>query len=357
MLKFNKIYFIIILLLIGCSTTSMEFRSAKSAARAEKNLKRGEEWGLKALKIPSDQNNALVPYFLATEIYKPQEEWEKMAIMLDEALKRNPEQKLETPFMWEDRPVITIKEGVQAYKEQEWTSIYNSGIDFYQNKNLDKAIDYLEIALLFLPEDGGTHGTLGALYLEKKNFNQAENILKKGIKLDPSNASLLEISATYYIQINDLINAEKTLIKALNISENPSNILRQLIFVQIDLEKYESAIEYSLQALRNFPNDPDIYYNVAVLYQKMGIKKFDSARNKYLIISNDINKDDIVLNQIFKNFKESRKYFVDSKDYFLTVTDLNPDDQVSYEAVKEIKKMLKQLDELFIPSVRDMLEK
>ena len=95
MYKFNKISFIILLLLLGCSSTTMEFASAKTAARSEKDLKRGEEWGLKALNVPSDNANALVPYFLATEIYKPQEKWGKMAEMLDEAIRRNPEQKLE----------------------------------------------------------------------------------------------------------------------------------------------------------------------------------------------------------------------------------------------------------------------
>tara|TARA_Y100001968_G_C19205112_1_gene641914 strand:- start:26 stop:868 length:843 start_codon:yes stop_codon:yes gene_type:complete len=280
-----------------------------------------------------------------------------MASMLDLAEKRNPLQQLETPFMWEEKPVLTIKDGVQAYKEQEWTAVYNSAIDYYQNNDLDKAIDLLETALLFLPNDGSTYGTLGALYIEKKDYDRAGESIGTGLKLDPNNITLLEIASTYYIQTKDLNKAEKTLIKALNLSKNPGNILRQLVFVQIDLEKYESAIEYSLQALRDFPNDPDIYYNVAVLYQKMGIIRFDSAREKYLKISNVENKNENDLEKIYTDFKESRTFFVDSKDYFLTVTDLNPDDDVSYDAVKEIKKMLKQLDELFIPSVRDMIEK
>ena len=89
----------------------------------------------------------------------------------------------------------------------------------------------------------------------------------------------------------------------------------------------------------------------------MGIIRFDSAREKYLKISNVENKNENDLEKIYTDFKESRTFFVDSKDYFLTVTDLNPNDDVSYDAVKEIKKMLKQLDELFIPSVRDMIEK
>ena len=72
-------------------------------------------------------------------------------------------------------------------------------------------------------------------------------------------------------------------------------------------------------------------------------------------ISQKDEKDNIILRNIINNFKDSRNYFMESKDYFLTVTDLNPDDNVSLNAVKEIKKMLKQLDDIFIPSTREML--
>ena len=356
MIKAKNICLILyFLFLTGCASESMEFTTAKTALRSEKDFVRAEEWLKKALK--ADTTDAMVAYVYATEILKPQKRYKKMASMLDLAEKRNPLQQLETPFMWEEKPVLTIKDGVQAYKEQEWTVVYNSAIDYYQNNDLDKAIDLLETALLFLPNDGSTYGTLGALYIEKKDYDRAGESIGTGLKLDPNNITLLEIASTYYIQTKDLNKAEKTLIKALNLSKNPGNILRQLVFVQIDLEKYESAIEYSLQALRDFPNDPDIYYNVAVLYQKMGIIRFDSAREKYLKISNVENKNENDLEKIYTDFKESRTFFVDSKDYFLTVTDLNPNDDVSYDAVKEIKKMLKQLDELFIPSVRDMIEK
>ena len=135
MFKLSKISFLILVLLFGCSTTSMEFRSAKSAARAEKNLKRGEEWGLKALKVPTDQKNALVPYFLATEIYKPQERWDDMADMLNETEKRNPDQKLEKPIILDPENIkketilLTVGQGVKAYREEAWTIIFNQAIE------------------------------------------------------------------------------------------------------------------------------------------------------------------------------------------------------------------------------------
>tara|TARA_B100001115_G_scaffold184747_1_gene188609 strand:+ start:3161 stop:4228 length:1068 start_codon:yes stop_codon:yes gene_type:complete len=353
-ITYKSISIFVLIFFMNCASESMEFTTAKTALRSEKDFKRAEDWLQKALKV--DSTDAMICYVYATEILKPQKRFQEMSKMLDLALKRNPDQKLETPFMWEDKAVMTVKDGVKAYKEQEWSIIYNEGIDNYQKNNLDKAIELFETAILFLPTNPSTYGTLAALYLSNNKTVLAGEIIEKGLSYDNDNENLIEMQANYYIQNNDLINGEKSLIKALGISKNPGNILRQLVFVQIDLEKYESAIEYSLQALRDFPNDPDIYYNVAVLYQKMGIDKFDKARGKYLKISNEQNQDKNQLEMILEEFKDSRNLFVDSKDYFLTVTDLNPDDDTSYDAVKEIKKMLKQLDELFIPSLRDMIK-
>ena len=82
----NKILFIsIAIYIIGCAGGggSMEFTSAKTAARTERNLQKAEEWGLKALNVESDSNNALVPYFLAVDVYRPQKKWIKMAEMFD----------------------------------------------------------------------------------------------------------------------------------------------------------------------------------------------------------------------------------------------------------------------------------
>ena len=138
MLNTIKIGLLLLLLLFACSTTSMEFRSAKSATRAEKDLNRGEKFALQALEIEKD--NALVPYFLATEIYKPQERWEEMARMLDEAMHRNPEQELEqakllippeelTRENYEEMVIETIGEGVKVYREEAWTDLYNQVIE------------------------------------------------------------------------------------------------------------------------------------------------------------------------------------------------------------------------------------
>ena len=46
-----------------------------------------------------------------------------MGEMLNIAEQRNPDQPLETPFKLGDTPVETIGEGVEAFRDQEWTKI------------------------------------------------------------------------------------------------------------------------------------------------------------------------------------------------------------------------------------------
>ena len=56
---------LILLLITGCASSCMEYLSATTAARSEKDLKRAEEWGLKALDSPecNPEKDALSPFF------------------------------------------------------------------------------------------------------------------------------------------------------------------------------------------------------------------------------------------------------------------------------------------------------
>ena len=59
MKKIKNIFFgLCILFLIGCASESMEFTTAKTALRSEKDFVRAEEWLKKALKADTtDQKN------------------------------------------------------------------------------------------------------------------------------------------------------------------------------------------------------------------------------------------------------------------------------------------------------------
>ena len=81
----------------GSNATSMEYRSATTAIRSERNFEKGEEYALKALNLEIHQNEARVAYFLAVEIYRPRKDWVRMNDMLELAMQKNPGENARLP--------------------------------------------------------------------------------------------------------------------------------------------------------------------------------------------------------------------------------------------------------------------
>ena len=330
----------------------MEYRSATTAARTERNLDRAEEWGLKALNHPTEVDNAHVPYFLATEVYKPKKNYRKMAEMLEEALRRNPSQTLEKPFRLGDTPVTTIAEGVSAYREQEWGNIFNIAVEYYQAGELEKAIDKLEIAKILNPNKAENYSTLSAIYIQQDNLTQAEKVAREGLAQSEGNALLYQVLADVSLKRGDLDGASIHLHEALKSTDDPGPIIKQLVFVYIDQGKNKEAIELTEELLNKYPNDADLYYNVGVLYQRLAVEAFDPARELYLAEENT----DEDVKKVYELFNQARSFAYNSRDYFLQASDLEVDDPTgsSQTAVHEMKKLMQQIDDIFIPSVRQI---
>ena len=345
-------------LFTGCASTCMEYRSATTAARSEKNLKRAEEWGIKALESPecNPETDAHAPYFLATEVYIKQKKYVEMAEMLDIAEKRNPDQLLEKPFALGDEPITTIKQGVDAYRDQEWAKIYNKAIDYIQKDNIDKAKEQIEIAILINSQKGENFSTLAAIKIENKDIEGAVKVVDRGLDFDNKNSKLHELKGDLLSQDNKLILAEDSYENAIKYSNEAGPIMRKLLFTYIDMGNNQRAIDYSNELLDKYPNDADLYYNVGVLYQRLTIETFDPARELFLITTDESSNEKI--KEVYDSFTKARKYAYNSKDYFLQASDLELDENLSTrEAVGEMGKLMDQIDELFVPSIQETARK
>ena len=149
-----------------------------------------------------------------------------------------------------------------------------------------------------------------------------------------------------------LENAKELYLKSIEFSDDPSPIMRKLLFVYIDLNENKKAIDYSNELLDKYPNDPDLYYNVGVLYQRLTLDTFDPVRELFLSTTEESPAETI--REVYNSFVTARKYAYNSKDYFLQATDLELDDNIStHEAVNEMRTLMDQIDELFIPSIRE----
>ena len=75
-------------------------------------------------------------------------------------------------------------------------------IEINQNK-LDEAITTLRQAIALAPNDAQLHGGLGRIYLQKRQFADAEKELKAALELDGNNlAYWKDLSSTYYLAGN-----------------------------------------------------------------------------------------------------------------------------------------------------------
>ena len=377
MCKLNKIFCLVFLLLFSCSTTSMEFRSAKSAARAEKDLKRGEEWGLKALSMPMEQKNALVPYFLATEIYKPQERWDEMADMLNEAEKRNPDQKLEKPIILDPENItketilLTVGQGVKAYREEAWTMIFNQAIELINAQEEETALIKLNLCLKMDSSRTETYNALVGYYVQNGDLKTAQNYVSQGLEVNES-AELYEMNAKLLLQEFQnkegvygvegkygklLDQAESMYLKAMDLSNDSSSLKKQIIFVYIDMNKNQKAIDISNELLNIYYDDPDLYFNVGVLYQRLATQLYDYATTSYKLFNDDSNENDrspITIEKMYEDFSKAMDYAKQSKEKFLEANDLETEDTGSREAAAEMRKLVKQIKDIYIPSVKEM---
>ena len=341
-------------LLNGCASTCMEYRSATTAARSEKNLKRAEEWGLKALESPecSPSMDGQAPYFLATEVYLKQKKYKKMAEMLNLAAERNPDQPLESPFKLGDTPIKTIGEGVQAYRDQEWAKIYNRTVDLIQKEKIEKAKEQIEIAILLHPMKSENYSTLAAIYIQDNNIEAALKSADRGLAANNESSILYQLKADILTQSKDYIKAKDNYLKSIEYSDDPGPIRRKLLFVYIDLGENQRAIDESNNLLDTYPDDSDLYYNVGVLYQRLTLEIFDPAREQFLETTSTSNPESIT--QIYSDFKTSRQYAYNARDYFLQASDVELEGNLSTkDAVSEMKTLMKQIDNIFIPSIRE----
>ena len=153
MLKYLTIfsYILIALFLTNCASgpSSVEFTSAKTKARSERNLKDAENYALQALSLEAHAQDAQVPYFLATEIYKPQKNWTKVVEMFDEAMKRDSEAMLLQPLMYNNEPIYKMQDQINIYYKNElWFILFNKAVKMYEDDLTDpESINLLELAM------------------------------------------------------------------------------------------------------------------------------------------------------------------------------------------------------------------
>ena len=263
----------------GSNATSMEYRSATTAIRSERNFAKGEEYALKALDLEVHANEARVAYFLAVEIYRPRKDWQKMNDMLDLALKKNPGENLEKPFPMDGKVVKTISDAVPVFKNEIWMNAFNKTVSLVEAQKFEKALEEINFAKSIIEKsDNYITSALINLQLAKEKtdsnyMDSSKEDLDNTLKLDPNNYRALQIYGDLEFDTKNFQSAQDYYQKALNNTKDEdiiSTLRQSLIYIHVELKEYNKAISLSEELISNNTDDPDVYFNVGVIYQRLG---------------------------------------------------------------------------------------
>jgi tetratricopeptide (TPR) repeat protein len=373
----------------SCATGSMEYRSCRAAANVEKDYDRAESLCLEALQIEPD--NPQVPYFLATKIYKRKNNYEAMAKMLNLSEKKaTKEHDLTEPFSQEASLLKDIKfkytvefeedgkkmlffnkllDAIALEKYSIWREFLIQGLEHEENEEAIKAIEMYNKAKNLIPSNSKSYIQLFNIYLNQNSIDQAKKIIYEAYEKDTSNVII-----NYYIgdlegQMKNYKVSEKFYKYAADNASNPK-FMYGLLYSYIDQGKNQIAIEYSEQLLEENPEDQNLTYNIAVLYQRLGQEALDSASEHYNKINSADNPSADLISTTLEKFKNARKYLYESKSFFefaydLTLDNSNKLDEIDVNrqldeidgAQKEMKKYIKRLDTIYIPDLQEKYRK
>lgn len=159
------------------------------------------------------------------------------------------------------------------------TSTFMSSNQKYNVQNLNFAvpIKYVEKALIgqnieFTENNPDYYYSLGVIHTNKKEYDKAEECLKKAIVIDSAyENAYTKLGEVYYEQerYNDEVKVFEV---AKSLMPNDPDIFFYLAMAYEDISKYELAIKAYEKNLELKPNDKDALYDICILYIIVGRK-------------------------------------------------------------------------------------
>tara|TARA_B100001142_G_scaffold39014_1_gene34462 strand:- start:5566 stop:6690 length:1125 start_codon:yes stop_codon:yes gene_type:complete len=364
------------LLLYSCSSTSTEYRSAKTYV-GQRDYDRAEQIALQG--IQNNPNDALTAYYLAAIIYggqnSPKKDYAKageyfnLAIEIDN--KDNEDQLLPEPipvFNKNNEKVVllTVKDAVYHDRYIVWGELYNQSVAFIDKQQNQKAIEPLQLASLVDPKNSVTYSVLCKLFFEqgREYFAKAIQNADIALSIDNSLTDLLTIKAEISKSNNDFIKAEEYLKQAYETAITNKEEPKKLTFHMANLfdilftnGKKSEALDLSEKLIESDPENVLLYSNAGALYQNILIDEQTKA-SKSLARIHSLNEQELEdLKLIYQNCLELAQK---ARENFLMCNQLELDEEESelfYEEAKKIKiikndlksyirKIDKKIDEL-----------
>jgi len=159
--------------------------------------------------------------------------------------------------------------GKMISKAREYNELIDKGSDLLLNGRHDLALPYFQQALRIRPKSFDPHYGLGAIYLQQRNLQAAVDELELAIKINPDAVEAhYSLGVAYHRMKNyPLALREYTLVAQINPS---AKIYNNLGALYLDRGDYKEALDYFNKAIEKDPRYVQTYLNLGNLYEKQG---------------------------------------------------------------------------------------
>ena len=212
--------------------------------------------------------------------------------------------------------------------------IFNAGLAAYNAKEYDKAIKYYKEAAKYGYNGARTYSLIANSYTQEKDTLGALETLKEGFKKYPQDNGVLTSMIQIYLDMNKTEDAMKYLDMA--IKQDPNNatyyFAQGTLYEKLNQE--DKAIESYKNAIEKDPKFFNAYYNLGALYYNKGVQQIEIA-NKVPPTDNE---------KYMAETKKADKWWEKALPYMEKCRELNPDDRMTLESLKNLYYRTKQMD-------------
>jgi len=212
--------------------------------------------------------------------------------------------------------------------------IYNAGLAAYNAEDYDKAIKYFGEASQYGYGEANTYNLISNSYKLKTDTLGALETLKKAFEKYPEDETILQNMIQIYLDIDKTEAAMKYLDMA--IAQDPNNatyyFAKGSLFEK--MEQKDKAIATYQKAINADSESYNAYYNLGAIYYNKGVEQIEVANKvptgKSEQYQTELDKADV--------------WFKKSLTYMEKCQELEPDDRLTLESLKNIYYRFKDMD-------------
>ena len=312
---------------IGCQSTAST--SAKLYIQQEEYDKAIEQL---QLEVAANPENTEAFYFLGY-CYSRQNKFEEMNDAFDKSLAISNAHENEITFE----------------RTKHWQNNLNRGVRKFQNNEFTEAIADFKTAMMIDPTQAGTYKNLAISYVRVEDNENATKSYKKALELDTSDVQL-SINYGYHLyNTKDYQGTIDIMNKALELEPGNKDAIKYVALSYSMLGDSDKAMDSYNAALKDNPENPDLYFNRGLLHYKA--ESYEDAVVDFKKVT-ELNPEDGTAKMhlgtsymyIGEKFQKERQELENNNGSASKINDLKSNEKANYELSKQYLEEASTID-------------